>query len=301
MLVLAATGVAALRGPLNTRLAATRTQHDLFVLPPPRQMVTMSLGYRAALADGIFAHVLVSSGIHYQERRLFEFVGAYLETVNELDPKFRDPYRFADTLLTLQVKPVGPESYRQARRILERGMAEFPFDQALWSSSGQFFAYLAPQAFDDPKEQDEWRLAGARTLAHACELVGSNENIPYQCITAAGLLTKAGAKNASRQFLQRMLQVTDDPELLRYINALLARTDSDQTSDQTQAHREAFQRAWGADLPFVTRDALLVIGPHWDSAGCAGSLGECATSWRAWEDIAARSRGVRSLTDGPSQ
>ncbi len=150
LLALSAAAVSGLRGPLNTRLEATNVRNDVFALPPPGQVVTMSLGYRSALADLIFAHVLVSSGIHFQEKRVFEFVGNYLETVNELDPKFRAPYRLADTLLVFQVKAVGPEAYREARRILERGLAEFPYDQALWASAGQFFAYLAPNAFTDP-------------------------------------------------------------------------------------------------------------------------------------------------------
>jgi hypothetical protein len=285
LLVLAALAIGGLRARLNRQFGATEEKNDVLALPPPSQVVTMSLGYRAAVADLIFAHVLVSSGIHFQEKRLFEFVGNYLETVNALDPKFRAPYRIADTLLTLQVKPVGPEAYREARRILERGLAEFPYDQALWSSAGQFFAYLGPPAFEsDPNEQAEWKLKGARTLARACELIGNNENIPYQCITAARLLDNAGAATDSRKFLERMRQVSDDPEIHRFIDAQLKRLGAAQDEGRLQAHREAFTHAWGADLPFITRGALLVVGPNWDPAACAGSELKCATSWRAWSE-----------------
>jgi hypothetical protein len=287
LLALCAAAVNGLRGPLNARLEATRVRNDTFALPPPRQVVTMSLGYRSALADLIFSHVLVSSGIHFQEKRVFEFVGNYLETVNELDPKFRAPYRLADTLLTFQVRQMGPETYREARRILERGMVEFPYDQALWASAGQFFAYLAPNAFTDSKEQEEWKLAGARALAHACDLVGNDQNIPYQCITAAGLLARAGANAESRRFLERMQQQSDDPQLLHFVDAQLKHQD-DQNEAAAQsliaAHRDSFQRAWGSDLPFVTRGALLVIGPNWDPAACASPQAQCATSWRARGD-----------------
>ena len=281
LLALSAAAMSGLRGPLNVRLEATKVKNDVFALPRPAQVVTMSLGYRSALADLIFAHVLVSSGIHLQEKRLFEFVGNYLETVNELDPKFRAPYRLAATLLTFQAKAVGPDEYRESRRILERGLAEFPYDQPLWSSAGLFFAYLAPNAFVDLKEQAEWKLAGARALEHACELVGSDQNIPYQCITAADLLTKAGANAESREFLERMQQVSDDPQLLRFVDAQLKYQADAEARDLVAAHREAFQRAWGADLPFATRGALLVIGPNWDPAACAAPGAECATSWRA--------------------
>src|SRR6478735_9909947 len=134
LIAIAALTVNRLRPPLNTAFLGSKTANDVYTLPPTAQLSAMSLGYRSALADLIFAHVLVSSGIHFQEKRGFEFVGKYIETINELDPKFEAPYRMADGLLTLQSKAVGPEAYRQARRILERGMREFPFNQALWAS-----------------------------------------------------------------------------------------------------------------------------------------------------------------------
>jgi len=281
-IALAALSVNALRAPLSERFFATKVQNDVFALPPPNQVVAMSLGYRSALADMIFAHVLVSSGIHFQEKRGFEFVGKYIETINELDPKFETPYRMADGLLTLQAKAVGPEAYRQTRRILERGMAEFPYNQALWTSAGQFFAYLGPSIFSDPNEQNEWRLAGARTLARACELVGSNENLPHQCVVAAGLLTKSGQSAASRQFLERMLQVNDDPEIRALVGELLKKAATAEERDRVHGRRQAFLEAWGKDLPFVSRGAMSAIGPTWDTAACASISANCPTSWRAW-------------------
>jgi hypothetical protein len=282
LIAVAGLAVHRLQVPLSARFAATKVKNDVYALPPPEQLVVLSLGYRSALADLIFAHVLVSSGIHVQERRSFEFVGKYIEAVNELDPKFAAPYRMADGLITLQAKAVGPEGYRQARRILERGMKELPFDQALWASSGQFFAYLSPTVLEDPKEQDDWKLAGGRALARACELVGSNEKIPYQCVIAAGLLTRVGAEAASRQFLERMLVINDDPEIRKLASAMLQKAVGAEERDRFQARQQAFQEAWRADLPFITRGAMLTIGPRWDAAACAGSVLECVTSWRAW-------------------
>jgi hypothetical protein len=46
--------------------------------------------------------------------------------------------------------------------------------------------------------------------------------------------------------------------------------------------REAFDRAWKGDLPFVGRDKALVLGLGFDPAACAGIPSECATSWREW-------------------
>jgi hypothetical protein len=270
-----------LRRALNQRFVSESIQHDVYPLPPPQQTVVLSLGYRSALADLLFSHVLVSYGIHFQEKRNFEFVGNYLDAINELDPKFERPYRLADTVLTLQVKAVGPKNYRKARAIQERGMKELPYDAALWSSAGQFMAYLGPGALTDRAEQDEWRLAGGRALAHACELVTSDDTIPYHCIVAAGLLTNAGAIEASRQFLERVLAVNDDPEIRALAEGTLAKAIGTEAMDRWQAPHQRFQREWGSDLPFVSRGAYLTVGPDWQAAACAGNT-NCATSWRAW-------------------
>jgi hypothetical protein len=278
LIVLAIGTLYPLRLALNVKFALTTVKHDVYPLPPPQQTVALSLGYRAALADVIFAHVLVSYGLHFQEKRRFEFVGNYLDAINELDPTFEQPYRLADTLLTLQVKSVGPENYRKARAILERGMKQFPFDPTLWDSAGQFLAYLGPAGIKDPAEQDEWRLAGGRALAHACEVAGDDETVPYHCITAAGLLTHAGARPDQRRFLERILTVSDDPA----IRALAAGALDREARDRVEERYQRFQRAWSSDLPFVTSGAYLSIGPTFDPAACAGLAAACATSWRDW-------------------
>lgn len=253
-------------------------QHDTYLLPPPAQTRALSLGYRAAAADLIFAHVVVSAGVHLGEKRLFEFGDRYLETINELDPKFRDPYRFADAILTLQSVVVPQELYRKARELLLRGTREFPDDQAMAASAGQFLAYLAPGQLKDPAEAEQFRQDGARLLARACELIGSNENIPYHCVTAARLFSEAGNRAASQAVLQKLRVVSDDPEIRALANAQLAAMG-------VQAQDQRFEQLRHDDLPFVSHDGLAALGPRFDPAACAGKSrpgadDACATSFR---------------------
>lgn len=284
--IAAIAAIAVVRPRLVERFAKPRATSDVYALPSPEQTIVASLGYRAALADMIFAHVLVSYGIHLQERRRFEFVQNYLDTVNALDPKFRDPYRFADTLLTLGPVRPRPEDYVEARRILERGLAERPHDGELHATAGQFMAYLAPGQFSDPEVKKEWRLAGARILARACELIGDNENVPYHCVTAADLFTRAGEREASIQFLERVLSVTDDEKIRHLALGYLEKKLGEREHERVARRLGAFRERWGADLPFVDKDAVLVLGPSFDVAVCAGvgaaETPECATSWRDW-------------------
>lgn len=254
------------------------SQHDAYLLPPAEQTRLMSLGYRAALADLIFGHVLVSAGLHLSEKRLFEFADLYLEAVAELDPKFRDPYRYADALLTLQSVQVPEDMYRKARKLLLRGTREFPYDQALWASAGQFMAYMAPGQLHDANEAADFKREGARLLARACELIGKNENIPHHCVTAAALFSEAGNRASAQAFLEKLLVVSDDPEIRAMANAQLAAMG-------VKAHTQRFEQLRREDLPFVSHEGLAALGPRFDPAACAGKRDRdaddaCATSFR---------------------
>ena len=283
---IAALVIAAVRPGLADRYHGLSTQSDVYTLPAPEQSVVASLGFRSAMADLIYAHVLVSYGLHFQERRRFEFVGNYLDTINTLDPRFRAPYRFADTLLTLQPEPTRWQDVVKAREILERGMKEFPTDGELWTTAGQFLAYLAPAHTKDLAVKKAWRLEGARRLAHACELLGDNENLPYHCITAAGIFTKAGQREASLHFLERVLAVSDDESIRKLALGYLQRELGEQERERIERRFQRFHDAWGKDLPFARKDTLLVIGPAFDPSACAGldasADPKCASTWRAW-------------------
>jgi tetratricopeptide (TPR) repeat protein len=292
VVALGAVAVSSLRGRLLERYHAVKRRADVYALPSAEQTVVMSLGWRNAAADLVFAHVLVSYGIHIQEKLRFEFVGDYLETVNELDPRFRAPYRYADTLLTLgSVKPRPADFYR-ARKILERGMKERPYDAELWTQAGQFMAYLAPTAFDDPAVKQEWRLAGARYMARGCEMIGNNENVPYHCITAATLLSKAGEREATIRFLERVLMVVDDENVRSIALSYLQKTAGEQQRDEVQWRAERFADLWRSDLSFLGKDGLLAVGPPLDVAACAGrGSGRdsgCTPTWRSWGEQSGR-------------
>ena len=179
-------GVAALRPGLAQRFHQLSTRSDVYALPTPQQTVALSLGWRSALADLLFANVRVSYGLHLQEKRRFEFVGNYLDTINALDPKFRTPYQYADTLLTLGSEASPLAGLRQSARSSGAGAwPSFPTT----ASCGRCRVNSSPTWRRPPprtrRSSGEWRLEGARRLARACELIGDNKSLPYHCITAA--------------------------------------------------------------------------------------------------------------------
>jgi tetratricopeptide (TPR) repeat protein len=287
-MTLSALAVQYFRSALLEPFAKLKTSRDVYTLPAPQQTVVLSLGYRAALADLIYAHVLVSYGLHFQEKRLFETVGQYLKTINELDPKFGTPYLFADTLLTLQPKAPPLEHYVMAREILLRGTRERPFDALLWMSAGQYLAYLAPPHLPSEQQKNAWQREGAQLLTRACELQSDDENIPYQCIVAAGMLNRSGMHEANIQFLERFLAVNDDPEVRARAESYLRKALKAQGKEMVELHSRRFREAWKADLGFASQDMALVVGPGFDPAACVQPPGGvelegCATAWRELE------------------
>lgn len=265
-----------------------RTNSDVYALPAPEQTVVLSLGYRSALADYIYAHLRVAHGLHFEEKRRFEHVKDYLDVITTLDPKFAEPYLYADTFITVQPVPARFEDYEAARQVLLKGTRELPFNQQVWFVAGQFIAYIAPPNFNDEKLKQSWRLEGAKLLARACELATDNLNIPYQCLAAASLLNKAGEREALIQMLTRTLAVSDDEELQQQVLAVLGEWVGEQNRDREQQKLQAFQSAWAKDLRFVPKERLLLLGPGFDATSCAGRepqvvpSKECATSWRDW-------------------
>ncbi len=295
-------GVALSHERLVERHAGLKAKNDVYPLPSPDQTVVASLGYRAALADVIYAHVLVSYGLHVHERRGFDFVGEYLDTIATLDPKFADPYRYADTFLVLQAKKATRADFFKAREILERGMKELPNDSFLWLTAGQYIAYIAPPHLGDEKLFKQWRLDGARVLARACELIGSNENLPYQCITAATLFSSAGEEEATERFLERVLAVSDDPEIQKMALGYMQTKLSQGARDRVQRRLDRLREARDRTLPAVDKNRFLVIGPPIEADKAAGRCdgrspseakapGDpivwCTSDWTDWGESAA--------------
>ncbi len=288
LLVLAGIVISVVRPRVVEDFDSLRTKTDVYALPSPEQAIVASLGYRSALADLIFAHVLVSYGIHFEQKRLYEYAPEYLDTITALDPSFRDPYYLADTLIILQ--PVDPpkERYRRARTILERGLEAFPDDAELALVAGQFMAYLAYPHLPADEDKKEWRIAGARVLAHACDMLGAGGNIPHHCVTAASLFSRAGEREATVRSLRRVLAISDNEEVRQKALAYLRRIESAQLAEDTQTRLRAMDEMRQNDLPLVDRAQFQLIAPATDPFECAGVRAAqnegCASSF---ESIAA--------------
>lgn len=285
----AALAIVLVRAPLFERHRQIKETSDIYGLPPPRQVVAMSLGYRAAAADLLWAHLLVSQGLRLMEKRRYENMVPLIDTINELDPTFRDPYRLADALITFDATKTPIEDVRAARAIMERGVKHRPLDAELWLSLGEFTAFIAPGSYlTDPEEQAKWRLDGAHMLVRAAELSGNNSAIAWHALGGARHLSKAGARDAEIRFLERTLVVTDDDELKEKVRARLDQLLGSQRMERFGQLEKGVWDMRHEDLPFVSRLRYMALGPPRDADYCAGpkhaSEARCAPSFRAWEE-----------------
>lgn len=295
-LVLASAGaIGAVRGTLASVHQHVKEESDVYVLPPPDQVVALSLGYRSALVDLLWAHVLVSQGLHTFERRRFENLSLFVDSINELEPTFREPYLLADALYTFQGFEPSHDEVLKARAVMERGSRELPSDGQLWLSLGQFVAFIGPGTYlTDENEAQQWRIDGARILARAAELGGENANITWQTLGAAGIFHRAGERDAEIRLRLRALAVTDDPELQERLRRELGKLLSEEQKEISINLDRQLVDLWQRDLPFIPRGTMLVLGPPVEPARCAGPGHErdpaCAFSWKSWAERHAPAR-----------
>lgn len=263
---------------------------DVYVLPPPKEVVTLSMGYRSAVADLIWANVLVSQGLHTSDRRRYGNLTGLLDTINELEPTYAPPYEMADALITFQSEETPDSEVRKARQIMERGVKELPLNGRLWRALGGFVAFIAPSSYlHDPKEQAQWRLDGARYLAQASELDVDGASIGWSAFGAVGIFERANERDATIRFLRRNLAVTDDPELRERLQAKLAKYEGEEAAERKKVRLHKKQALRDADVPFMSRAMLDLLGPPRWEAYCAGDAHaddeRCAFTWRAWTDL----------------
>ena len=268
-----------------------KVRSSVYPFPAPAVLARLSLGYRAALADYLWAHVLVTQGLRMGERRPFPEIGDYLDAINHLEPRFREPYRLADSLMSFQANnPDHQGTVIRARGILERGLNSFPLDSELWINYGQFLAYIAPGSLEDTSMRAKWREEGAEALVRASELGGHDEVTAYRTISAATILSRSGERDAAIRFLERAFTLTEDEDLkqdlLRRLNTLW----EGKLRSRDVILSQRFDRLWREDCPFTSRSMLSVIGPPsavWQCAGSDNSKSSeipCDDSWSAWSE-----------------
>jgi len=267
------------------RLAATtkkvKETKDVYVLPPPAQLKVMTLGYRAAAVDFLWAKLLVEYGMHWSDHRAFDDLPRYIDAILEIEPDYAPLFRYVDSMLVYRPPRGYAKDARLARAYLERGLQARPYDAKVWMQYGQFIAFIAPGFLTDTDdaERERWRVDGARAMMRAVEL-GAD---PDRAVSAATILNKAGADTTALIASLRKYRAlaADDPGTIEEIDRKLAQLQAKAEDDAEAIHRREFESQWRRQFPFLTRYQFLLIGPSIDPAKCAGRnhVPACAREW----------------------
>jgi hypothetical protein len=284
LLVVCAAGVAATQPGLAATAHELKAGDDVYVLLPPGQLHAATMGWDAAGVDLLWADLLVQYGTHWSEHRNFTTIPRYVEAILELEPTYQPMYRYVDTLLPYRPLQGTEADARTTRAILERGTRERPDDSRLWTQYGQYLAFLGPSFLTDEGEKDAWRRDGAEALGHAVEL-GADAD---RALSAASMLSRAGATQAAIGYLEHAYAFTEHPSMAAVhaqIGAWLESLKATAVRDASDAAAREIDARWKREMPSVDRDMYLLLGPEVDPARCAGVgksfLPECSRDWES--------------------
>jgi hypothetical protein len=277
-------GVAKTQPRLARVVHAVKSRGDVYALPPPAVLHAATLGWDAAAVDMLWADLLVAYGTHWSEHRDFLDIPRYVDSIIELEPTFAPIYNIVDTFLAYRPMQGTESDARLARRYLELGTRQRPTDPRLWLRYGQFLAYMGPSFLHDEAERAAWRKDGAIAMGHAVEL-GAD---PERALGVANMLTTAGAKQAAISYLEHAYALTEHPamrEIHESIGRRLALLEASIQKDVADTVDRAIESRRQAELPYVSRDHYLLLGPVVDPLRCAGLEAaadpRCARDWSA--------------------
>jgi hypothetical protein len=277
LLVTSVLGVARVQPRLSARVHGVKLEGDVYLLPPPNELRVLTLGYRAAAADALWAKLLVEYGTHWSEHRTFDDAPRYMEAILALDSTYPAVYKYAETLLVYRPPQGTLQDWYLARTFLERGTRERPYDNEVWLHYGQFLAFTSTSFVTDAAELDTYREQGGRAIVRAVEL-GAD---PDRSVTAATLLSRYGKRDAAIRGLTRSYVLADNERDREEIARKLAILGATPDREEVEHDMRVIESRWRDEFSFLPRDAYMLLGPMSPPARCAGrpTTAECPRDW----------------------
>ncbi len=283
---LAAVGVHLPRERMNRATYKLKETDDIYPFPEPKQLKTLSLGYKSALADLLWAKLKVEYGVHWSEKREFVNIPNYFDAILELEPGYPPVFEYADTFLVYRPLRGTEQDARLARAYLERGTRERPYDPNVWLGLGKYLAFLSRTFLTSQPEIDAWRADGARAMMRGVELGGDVSST----LSAASILTRGGETKAAIASLRRALAISEEPSQREAIEAKLDELGARREREDADRAIKLIEPLWRTKARGLSYTAVLLMWPAPDPGLCAGVGGsartaqqsrECARGWDA--------------------
>ena len=134
-------------------------------------------------------------------------------------------------------------------------------------------------------EKKAWRNDGAEAIERAVEL-GADAD---EALAASSMLSRSGASREAIHYLENAYAFTEHPsmrEIHEAIGKRLEALSSISMRDAADETERAIDARWERELPVVSRDHYLLLGPVADPARCAGpSAALDVACSRSWQDV----------------
>lgn len=228
---------------------------DILYLPRPSALRAMSLGHTELMADLVFMRGVVYFGAELEQKGEQRWLEHYLDTINELDPRWQTPYRWAGVATMYNGKTITNRMVLQSNRFLERGVRQFPDDWQLPFMLG--CNYLFELKTDDPKQRAEWRRTGGEWVRHAAIVGGAPSWVP---LLAATIMRQEGQEEAAMRHLEEVYLSTQDEKTREEVRNRLVGLHAKIDLVREQREHNAFEAAWRKTLPYAPADLFVAVG-----------------------------------------
>jgi hypothetical protein len=228
---------------------------DILYLPRPAALRAMVLGHGELAADLVFVRGLVYFGTQIEEKGEHRWLENYLDTITELDPRWKTPYRWAGVATMYNGKPITNRMVMMSNQFLERGVRQFPDDWELPFMLG--CNYLFELKTDDARQRDEWRQKGGEWVRHAAIVGGAPPWVP---LLAATIMQKEGQEEAAVRHLEEVYVSTQDEATRAEVRNRLLSLHAKIDLAREERERAAFNAAWRATLPYAPADLFVAVG-----------------------------------------
>lgn len=240
---------------VDERRAVPTAEQDVMVLPTPRALEVMSLGYREAIADLVWVRALVFAGDRLGSTDAAA-VERYVEAITTLAPRFHRPYLWGGiTAVYGGSGAIDRTMVDRAARIYRAGLRRFPESHELLYALGML---LTHQVGSTPGYDDaERRALTAEGVDHIRKAAAHGAD-PLVRRYAATLVTEHATEQLAVQFLESQLAQADDEEHRRLLRRKLGGLRGREAVDRIERIREAFAAEHRRVAPYLP-DALYAV------------------------------------------
>jgi hypothetical protein len=228
---------------------------DVLFLPKPGFLRVASLGHHELAADLVWVDAVVYAGTELTSHGSFSAFVRYFDTVAELDPGFKRPYKWAGVLTMYNGRRITNETVWQSNHVLEVGAQRFPRDWELQFMLG--CNYLNELKTTDPEQRKKWDQIAAGYIRRAAVLGGGPA---WLGVLAAQVYTRTGRSDLAMRHLEEVLATTENATVREQVRVQLEELRATTAANSIDASRQQVEAQWTAWARYAPIGLYALVG-----------------------------------------